>query len=705
VSLSGYSFAAAPIDLSSPAGNAFAGGIAGAYSGSGGDANAISNCYNAGNVQSTHTAPAPSYAGGIVGCEYTPSSEEYSGTIQNCVVLSSSIQGENNASDGSLHKYIIGYYADGSPRRSGNLALGDITGGAVDDTGDGARIDAEQAKSEATYASLGWNFVNIWEMAQDFDYPQFRGASPQAPPQEPVYAGTLSPTAHTFPAATYGYAEQGAHTFTVTNTGNEALTNVTAALRTGTAFEIVTPLSAASIPVSSAAAISARPKTGLAAGTYTDTLTVTAGNDLSMSASLSFIVNNDIPSSGSSGGSGSADAPKTVSAADGAVSIGYTQIGGNVTLDMPEAKMTEIIGKSEGTAVIDLTGAANATSVALPKTALARLADAKLAVEFKLPQGAITLEAGAVNSIAEQAPAGSVSVGLKSVAAASLNAEQREAVGDAPVYDISVTSGNQNISDFGGAAVVVSIPYTLKAGQTSEGVVVLHLGGDGDTEKLPTTYDPASKRATFTTTHLSLYAVTYDDTPATSESGAWSNPFTDVRESDWFYGDVAYVCENGLFAGTSATAFSPNAPMTRGMIVTVLGRLYGADASAYASGGFEDVTAGRYYAPYTEWAKQSGIVSGVGGNKFGPDTEITRQDLAVVVARYADFAGKPIPATLQYAAFADEAGIAEYAKNAVQTLYSGGIVGGKPNNLFDPKGESARAEVAAILHRFVDAAR
>jgi hypothetical protein len=189
----------------------------------------------------------------------------------------------------------------------------------------------------------------------------------------------------------------------------------------------------------------------------------------------------------------------------------------------------------------------------------------------------------------------------------------------------------------------------------------------------------------------------------TTEPTEWVNPFIDVKESDWFYSDVRYVNIKGLFNGTSATTFSPNAPMTRGMVVTVLGRLYGADTSIYASSDFDDVESGKYYTPYVEWARRRGIVLGIGGNKFNPDGELTRQDLAVIITRYADFARKQFPVTLQYAAFADDADIAEYAKPSVQTLYCSGIVGGKPGNLFDPKGSATRAEVAAILNRFIEA--
>jgi hypothetical protein len=190
-----------------------------------------------------------------------------------------------------------------------------------------------------------------------------------------------------------------------------------------------------------------------------------------------------------------------------------------------------------------------------------------------------------------------------------------------------------------------------------------------------------------------------------------------VADDAWYAADVLWAYANGLFRGTEDNVFSPDLTVTRGMLVTVLGRMYGDEAGAYAqvvveaeaaadaTTGFDDVAPGKYYTPYVAWAQESGIVAGVGGNRFSPDAEITRQDLAVIITRYADFAKKQFPVTLQYAAFADEAEIAGYAQSAVQTLYCGGIVNGKPDNRFDPRGSTTRAEVAAILHRFIEAAR
>ncbi|MDR1616457.1 MAG: S-layer homology domain-containing protein, partial [Syntrophomonadaceae bacterium] len=99
------------------------------------------------------------------------------------------------------------------------------------------------------------------------------------------------------------------------------------------------------------------------------------------------------------------------------------------------------------------------------------------------------------------------------------------------------------------------------------------------------------------------------------------------------------------------------------------------------------------------------IVSGIGDNKFAPDAEITRQDLAAIITRYAEYANKQFPATRQFVTFADDAQIADYAKSSVQSLYNGGIISGKPNNIFDPTGNATRAEVAAMMHRFIEAAK
>ncbi|MDR2355253.1 MAG: S8 family serine peptidase [Clostridiales Family XIII bacterium] len=194
-----------------------------------------------------------------------------------------------------------------------------------------------------------------------------------------------------------------------------------------------------------------------------------------------------------------------------------------------------------------------------------------------------------------------------------------------------------------------------------------------------------------------------EESPAPTASGsAWVNSFVDIDESAWYYGDVAYAVTRGLFTGTDAAAFSPNEPMTRGMLVTVLGRLCGADVGGYTSAGFVDVAADMYYAPYIAWAAENGLVLGVGDGGFAPDAELTRQDLALIFMRCAAFRGDVLPETRAFVPFADEADISDYAAEATQRLFEAGLISGRPGNAFDPKGKATRAEVAAVLHRYLE---
>jgi uncharacterized repeat protein (TIGR02543 family) len=190
---------------------------------------------------------------------------------------------------------------------------------------------------------------------------------------------------------------------------------------------------------------------------------------------------------------------------------------------------------------------------------------------------------------------------------------------------------------------------------------------------------------------------------AKSDGNEWQNPFADLKPGDWFYGDVEYVFANGLFKGTSATTFSPNLPMTRAMLATVLWRMQGNPLPDGSALPFTDVAGGAYYTEAVMWAAENGIVKGIGGGLFAPDTEITRQDMAVMLMRYIEFIKYDYAVSEEYLVFADEDEISGYAKNAVQVLNKLGIINGKGNNIIDPKEKATRAEAAAMLHRFSEA--
>ena len=142
--------------------------------------------------------------------------------------------------------------------------------------------------------------------------------------------------------------------------------------------------------------------------------------------------------------------------------------------------------------------------------------------------------------------------------------------------------------------------------------------------------------------------------------------------------------------------------MTRGMIVTVLGRLSGVNPDEYDEMSFSDITDNAYYARYVEWAARNGIVQGVGPGLFSADRDVTREQLAVILYNYLRYMGLSLAQSVNAdEAFADEDEISNYAREAVAAMQRAGIINGKGGNRFDPKGTASRAEVAAMLERFV----
>ena len=183
--------------------------------------------------------------------------------------------------------------------------------------------------------------------------------------------------------------------------------------------------------------------------------------------------------------------------------------------------------------------------------------------------------------------------------------------------------------------------------------------------------------------------------------GTGANPFTDVSEKDWFYGDVMFVYENGLMLGTSKTLFSPHGTATRGMMATILWRMEGSPAPK-GKNSFTDVEAGKWYADAITWTAENGIFAGYGKDKFGPDDPITREQLAAIFYRYADYKGYDLTVKGNLDKFKDADKITDYAKTAMQWAVGNGLVKGKSSNLLDPQGTATRAEIAAMLHRFIE---
>ena len=173
-------------------------------------------------------------------------------------------------------------------------------------------------------------------------------------------------------------------------------------------------------------------------------------------------------------------------------------------------------------------------------------------------------------------------------------------------------------------------------------------------------------------------------------------PFTDVPADRWSYPYIKQLYDAGVVSGTSATTFEPTANVTRAQFVTMIAGLAGADVSGYASGPFDDVQTGSWYAPYVNWAAASGIVSGTSATTFDPAAEISRQDMAVMLYNYAQQAGVQLDQTT-VTPFTDEGSIAAYALPAVQALHSAGVISGMPDGSFQPQATTTREQACVVL--------
>ena len=186
-----------------------------------------------------------------------------------------------------------------------------------------------------------------------------------------------------------------------------------------------------------------------------------------------------------------------------------------------------------------------------------------------------------------------------------------------------------------------------------------------------------------------------------TETPVSSLPFGDVKSADWFYNDVKYVYEKGMMAGTAADVFAPNATTTRAMIVTILYRLEGSPAVTGTS-AFVDVPAGQWYTDAVNWAAANQIVKGTSATTFAPNASITREQMAAILYRYAQYKGYDVTKKADLSGYSDNGQVSAYAKDALAWANAAKLINGVTNTTLAPQGNATRAQVSAILHRFCD---
>ena len=394
---------------------------------------------------------------------------------------------------------------------------------------------------------------------------------------------------------------------------------------------------------------------------------------------------------GGVGGGGSTFASASISGKD--ILISYEADGSTITLNLTKKIMNDLkdMGLLEDGLELDLSNISRAKELLLPSdTGIFDTESLTIifpALEVELDQDTLTM-------LKEAADGGDIYIMAKVVASSVLTQAQKEQVGENPVYDVTVLAGGNQVSELGGE-LTVTIPYTLGEGDDPGNIVVWYLKDDGELVQMSCTYDEETESVSFVTDHLSYYAVVY------SNEAAWNNPFSDVSDTAWYYDAVAYANQHGLFKGVSANTFDPNGSTTRAMVVTVLWRMAGEPAAGVSS--FSDVNDEVWYADAVTWAAENGIVNGVGDGLFKPDANITREQLAVILYNYADFMEYEMSGDLDtnIPSYNDATNISQYAYSSLDWACGSGLIEGAAGKL-DPKGQATRAQISAILMRFME---
>ena len=380
-------------------------------------------------------------------------------------------------------------------------------------------------------------------------------------------------------------------------------------------------------------------------------------------------------SGGSSGGGSSSGNTGNVTGSGDNVNVDVS--GGSVTA----AQMKEAVDRADRGETITIE-ATSRSSVSLPSSGLQDAADNDNDVPVELKNGEVTLSPEALSAVAEQAGT-TVTLTVDPVDTDELNSRQQAAVGDAPVFDLTIKSGGKTITDFDGGLVTVAIPYELPDGQDPAGVVVWFMDDNGNITACETMYDLRTETVIFTTRHFSKYVIGYVEPMA----------FTDVPADAYYAAAVAWAVENGITSGTGdGTTFSPDISCTRAQMMTFLWRAAGSPAPKTTANPFTDVQADAYYYDAVLWAVENGITTGTGDTTFSPDATVTRAQTVTFMYRTA---GSPAVVGSSFSDVAEDA----YYADAVAWAVEEGITAGTGSNTFSPDAACTRAQIVTFLYR------
>ena len=500
----------------------------------------------------------------------------------------------------------------------------------------------------------------------------------------PVYDISADPQSLDFGTVTEGYEAPAEQTVTITNAGNQPQTLTQPA--STSSFEVGT-LSKAELPVGETVTFTVRPKAGLPVGSYSENIVVSGLGNTTVSVTANFTVKQFSSGGGSSSSGGSSTTTETTKNPDGSTTTTVTKPDGTTTetTKFPDGSKEVIETKKDGTVTTTTTDAdgsktevveepdgtvtTTTTDTAGNKTEVVENTDgsSKTTVDNKDGSGSVTVvdENGNVVS--------SATLSQSAVEAAQ---EKGEAVA-LPMPEVPVTADRETaptvtVSLPSGTTAKVEIPVE----NVTPGTVAILVKADGTEEVIKTSL----------TTETGVAVTLFDgDTVKIVDN---NRDFADVPDNYWGAEAVDFATSRELFAGTGASTFSPDTPMTRGMFVTVLARFEGVDTTIGST----------WYEAGQQWAMQNGVSDG-----SNMDASLTREQLATMFYRYAQSKGyDTTQGGMAIREYADFEQISDYAVEAMTWAVNTGLISGTSTTTLSPQGEATRAQVATILMRFIE---
>ena len=547
----------------------------------------------------------------------------------------------------TLDKTTLELFTGGSATLTATVQPDDATNKNVTWQSDNANVATVQ---NGTVNAVGAGEATITVTTADDNYT----ATCTVKVTDPVYDMTTDTTALNFGSAYTGYAQPAAKTVTLTNTGNQ---QVTVTLPTANDFIITAGTGftdgSAAIKPGETATFTVQPKAGLSVGTYSDTITVSdTNNNVTSSITASFTVKSR-PSYN----------PPTVSE-ETTDAIADAQPGETVTVDLSSGStkldkdVFETLAGRDVTLVIDLGGGLSWTVNGSDIPEDADFTD----IDMGVTMNSDGIPVDVVNAITGEH--GSVQLELA------------------------------HNGDFG-----FTMTLTAPLGKENAGYWANLYHYDEDAEAL--NFEAAAEidadgSVSIPFSHASQYAIVIDThSHATVDV---SDLFIDIAPNAWYKDAVQYAYDNGLMTGVSANEFAPEQTTTRAMIVSILARLEGVTTAEAA--GFADVD-DEWYATAVNWAANVGVVNGYEDNTFRPNTAITREQLAAILMNYAAYKGEDVSNRASLATYTDQP--STWAQEAMSWAVAEGLINGVTNDQLQPQGNATRAQVAAILQRFLEA--